>query len=157
MRSRKSARHPSDLHVSDRGQDRGLDKDNSSIHRKNSIFRRFIPWASEDSSALRSQGSTEARTYSLQCLSLPLSSVCLVVWAPKTPLPQPDEILKILKAIKDPMSRSEVLSLRGSRAARFGSAIHRVCQHFPPDEMHLTNLYSTWLTFPMTIRIPSQS
>ena len=69
-----------------------------------------------------------------------LPSVCLAVWAPKTPSPQPEEIQKILNAIKDPISRSEVLSLRGSRAARFGSAIHRVCQHFPPDEMHLTKL-----------------
>jgi hypothetical protein len=54
-------------------------------------------------------------------------------------LPRRDEILK---AIEDPVARHEVLQLRGSEAARFGSVIHRVCQHFLTENtmVHLTKL-----------------
>lgn len=64
------------------------------------------------------------------------------MYASKLHLPRRDEILK---AINHPIARSEVLHLRGSEAARFGSAIHHVGQRFLPDyttAQFLQNLYS---------------
>lgn len=65
-RDGKRRRHFSDPHVPDRSQDPGLDKDNSSIYRKNSGLWRRIRSVSGSMPPLGSQGTTEANVSSHQ-------------------------------------------------------------------------------------------